>query len=148
MDDKLNSFIYEWQHCDTSYYSKPDEGNVFDEFTIESIKYLPLQTEQDIQLVKDTWNVEFYKDIDHLIYYQTGQRDGAPWEALGMFKNGFYFFLYAWCDFTGFGCQDGKSIYVSRDLQQIQNHAIDYNQRARAGIVEKVEKDIDWLPYT
>ena len=59
------------------------------------------------------------EDVEDVLASQDGQNDGDHWLALFRLKDSRYAFITAWCDYTGWGCQDGGHSWVSNDLEHI-----------------------------
>ncbi len=88
---------------------------------------MPLQTSLDgIDEVKSFWkdSKSFYDNLQEIFYFQTGQCDGDNWYVLGQFSNGVYFYINAWCDYTGFDCQSGIRVHCSKDLNLLKKMGI------------------------
>lgn len=47
------------------------------------------------------------EDIKHLHACLWGENDGPHWYWIIEFKDGSFGYLDAWCDYTGWGCQQG-----------------------------------------
>lgn len=58
-------------------------------------------------------------DVQRIVWMDEGQNDGDPWLALGELKDGRWFFLSAWCDYTGWDCQAGGSASVAKTFDDI-----------------------------
>lgn len=55
-------------------------------------------------------------DVKAILGVSEGQNEGDPWIMLGQLNDGRFFFLNAWCDFTGWDCQAGGEAYVAETL--------------------------------
>lgn len=69
---------------------------------------------------------------------RAGENDGDHWLCVGTLTDGRWFSLTAWCDYTGWGCQDGGEHYVdaTRDgaLKQLTiEEQVDLEQRGADG---------------
>lgn len=42
-------------------------------------------------------------DVEHIEAAYEGENDGDPWRIYGRLKDGRWFYLEAWCDYTGWG---------------------------------------------
>lgn len=52
-----------------------------------------------------------------------GENDGQPWMCYGLLKDGRYFYLEAWCDYTGWDCQSGGSVTVADSKEECETYA-------------------------
>lgn len=79
------------------------------------------------------------KDIIEVYWYKEGDNcniDEIPWHFIEKIKcknKEKYVYYTAWCDYTGFDCQGGIKMYVSKSLTKIIN----------LGIVHELLKKID-----
>ncbi len=67
---------------------------------------------------------DFPKNIQEHFWIRPGENDGDSWMACGVLTNGNYFFYTGGCDYTGFDCQGGMSLWVSNSWQSIVDHAM------------------------
>jgi len=58
-------------------------------------------------------------DVESIIASHDGENDGEHWEGIFKMKNGKFIFLAAWCDYTGWGCQDGGSFIEKNTLEEV-----------------------------
>lgn len=61
-------------------------------------------------------------EIDHVqsvIWSVEGENDGPSWRAVVRLLDGRCAYLDAWCDYTGWGCQDGGSAVLASDLDAL-----------------------------
>lgn len=72
-------------------------------------------------------------DIDSIITKDEGQNDGDPWLAVGTLKSGGYFFLTAWCDYTGWDCQAGGHSEEAPTLEHLIRFCMGDEDRQRLG---------------
>lgn len=63
-----------------------------------------------------------------------GQNDGESWIAILRCEDGTFAFLTAWCDYTGWGCQDGGDIYRSAGLRDLLLTHVGDDDRERLGM--------------
>jgi hypothetical protein len=66
----------------------------------------------------------FPTNIQDYFWIQPGENEGQDWIACGTLTNGAFFFYKGWCDYTGFDCQGGMDLYVSKSWANIVNHAM------------------------
>lgn len=68
---------------------------------------------------------DFPKNIQEFFWVRGGENDGDSWLAAGQLTNGAYFFYSGGCDYTGFDCQGGMNLWVSKSWKNIIDHAMD-----------------------
>lgn len=62
----------------------------------------------------------FYReDVEYVYGAREGENDGDEWLVYGKLRDGRYFYLSAWCDYTGWGCQEGGESFVSSDYHML-----------------------------
>ena len=66
----------------------------------------------------------FPTNIQEHFWIRPGENDGDDWLSCGVLNNGAYFFYTGGCDYTGFDCQGGMSLWVSNSWQNIVEHAM------------------------
>ena len=71
------------------------------------------------------------EDVAEVIASSEGENDGASWVAVFRLKDGRFAFLAAWCDYTGWGCQDGGDIYFADSLEHLIRWALGEGDRDR-----------------
>ena len=59
-------------------------------------------------------------DVKHLYACIPGHNDEDGWYWVVELKDGRFGLLWAWCDYTGWGCQDGGKWIGAKDLNDIQ----------------------------
>ena len=74
-------------------------------------------------------------DLEEAIAISNGENDETSWIGAFLLKDGRYLFLSAWCDYTGWGCQDGGDAQVASDLPTLIRYAMGNEERARLGVV-------------
>jgi hypothetical protein len=94
-----------------------------EEYPLDEIRR-PIVTETEAADAGD-----FPKNITEHFWIRPGQNDGDSWMACGALDNGAFFFFTGGCDFTGFGCQGGMSLWVSRSWANILEHAMTEEER-------------------
>ncbi len=67
---------------------------------------------------------DFPKNIRRHFWVSCGERDERPWISCGQLNNDAYFFYTGSCDYTGFDCQGGMRLYVSKKWENIVDHAM------------------------
>ena len=74
---------------------------------------------------------DFPKNISQWLWSSPGQNDENPWLLLCRLNTGAYAFYRAGCDYTGFDCQGGMELTVSKDLADVVENGMqnyDYEQ--------------------
>lgn len=74
------------------------------------------------------------EDVEVVLALRAGQNDGDSWLCLGQLKTGEFFFLTAWCDYTGWGCQDGGSISISDSLENLKQFGMTPDEKSDLGV--------------
>lgn len=70
-------------------------------------------------------------DVDEVIGIAEGENDGPGWIAVGRLRDGRWFRVSAWCDYTGWGCQEGGDSVVSATREGIIQFGMTEEERAR-----------------
>lgn len=120
-------------------------GDTEEGYGLEDIRR-PIVTEEEAADVGD-----FPKNIAEHYWVRPGQNDGDSWLACGVLTNGAYFFFRGGCDLTGFGCQGGMSLWVSRSWANIVEHAMDqeeYELYLAQTAVPPAEGEAPWVEPT
>lgn len=74
------------------------------------------------------------EDVEVVLALRAGENDGDPWLCLGQLKTGEFFFLSAWCDYTGWGCQDGGAITISDSLENLKQFGMTPDEKSDLGV--------------
>lgn len=74
------------------------------------------------------------EDVAAIYHVAEGQNDGDAWRCAGMFADGMFFYLEAWCDYTGWDCRAGGSITFSPTYEDMMRFGLDNRARAVFGI--------------
>ncbi len=85
-------------------------------------------------------------DVASIIKTSEGENDGASWLAVGTLKDGKFFFLSAWCDYTGWDCQAGGDAELSDTLDDLIRWRLGDDDRKRLGFELPAETDGAPLP--
>lgn len=85
-------------------------------------------------------------EINTLDRMEEGYNDGDPWLAVGTLKDGRYFFLSAWCDYTGWDCQAGGGSETADTLESLIRWHMGDDDRQRLGYTLPPETDGAPLP--
>jgi len=75
-----------------------------------------------------------HRDIRDVLASAEGENDCANWIALATLRDGRFAFISAWCDYTGWGCQDGGRVVVSSTFRELLQFGLDADERARLGL--------------
>lgn len=70
-------------------------------------------------------------DVAEILALSEGQNDEQSWFGAFRLKDGRFVFVSAWCDHTGWGCQDGGLARVAASLEDLKRLGIDDAVRAR-----------------
>ena len=73
---------------------------------------------------------KFPDNIAEFYWLHEGHNDEDKWECLCKLDNGNYAFYTAWCDYTGFDCQGGMKLIVSKDLKRLFYEGLTERSRA------------------
>lgn len=73
-------------------------------------------------------------DVSEVYAFQEGWNDGDDWLCVGRLSSGVYFFLTAWCDYTGWDCQSGGQAFVSEDLERLLRFGVSASDRRALGL--------------
>jgi hypothetical protein len=71
----------------------------------------------------------FPKNITEYYWIHEGENDEEPWMCLCKLTNDCYVFYSASCDYTGFDCQGGMKMIISKDKERLFNMGLTYRQR-------------------
>lgn len=53
------------------------------------------------------------EDVESISYHRDGEHDETNWLMCGRLHDGRWFYLEAWCDYTGWDCVAGGSVVVA-----------------------------------
>jgi hypothetical protein len=87
-----------------------------------------------------------FDDVATIIKTEEGANDGDSWLAVGVLKDGTFFFLSAWCDYTGWDCQSGGQSESADTLDNLIRWKMGDDDRARLGYTLPPETDGAPLP--
>lgn len=73
----------------------------------------------------------FPNNIKYFIWCQKGINDEKPWLLLCRLTNGKYAYFSASCDYTGFSCQGGMSLYISDTIEVLVDMAMSTREREK-----------------
>jgi hypothetical protein len=63
-------------------------------------------------------------DVTDVIAASDGENDGDGWILVARLRDARFAFVSAWCDYTGWGCQEGGYSIVSHDLEHLKQYGI------------------------
>ena len=73
---------------------------------------------------------KFPDNIAEFYWLHEGHNDEDAWQLLCKLDNSNYAFYTAWCDYTGFDCQGGMKLIVSKDLKRLLYEGLTERSRA------------------
>lgn len=73
-------------------------------------------------------------DVAQVIAALNGYNDGECWVGIFLMNDGVFLYVTAWCDFTGWGCQEGGTCNTASTLQEIINMSCTQDDRIRLGL--------------
>lgn len=74
----------------------------------------------DLKQIMEYENVK-KEDVKEVLACIFGENDGPGWHYILEMKDGSYIYLTGWCDYTGWGCQDGSSSVKGKTLDDIMD---------------------------
>jgi hypothetical protein len=72
--------------------------------------------------------------VAEVIAADEGQNDGDSWVMVGRLTDGRFFFLSAWCDYTGWDCQSGGDVQVADTLENLIRWCLGDKDRERLAL--------------
>ncbi len=72
---------------------------------------------------------DFPKNITEYYWIHEGENDEEPWMCLCKLSNDCYVFYSASCDYTGFDCQGGMEMIISKDKERLFTMGLTDKQR-------------------
>lgn len=108
------------------------------------LRHIPVVTEQ-----ADAG--DFPSNITEHFWIRPGRNEGDSWISCGVLSNGNYFFYTGGCDYTGFDCQGGMSLWVASSWQIIVDHAMSeaqYDLYVEQTAVPPSEGEAPWPELT
>lgn len=81
--------------------------------------------------------------VTEIIVISEGENDGDSWLIVGKLTDGRYFFLTAWCDYTGWDCRSGGNADVGLTLEDVIVHGLGDDDRKRLGFNLNLQKTIN-----
>ena len=88
----------------------------------------------------------FPNNITEYYYVREGWNDGDAWECMCKLDNDCYVFYSANCDYTGFDCQGGMNLIISKSQKSLFYTGITDAQRYRilsSNVVTESDRDED-----
>lgn len=76
----------------------------------------------------DTFDIT---DVVDIVASSEGENDGESWMMAGKLSDGRFFFLDAWCDYTGWDCQSGGDAQVADTLDNLIRFGMTESARER-----------------
>lgn len=78
----------------------------------------------------------FREDVVEIAGAEEGLNDGEEWRIYGRLGDGRWFYLEAWCDYTGWDCQAGGDAWVAGTRQEIEKFGLTRSARLVFGVPE------------
>jgi hypothetical protein len=66
----------------------------------------------------------FPKNIAETYWIHEGSNDDEAWKCLCKLTNGFYAYYEASCDYTGFDCQGGMELHLTKDNKKLYEYLV------------------------
>lgn len=83
-----------------------------------------------------------FADVDRVLFEHEGEPDEDHWLLLASLRSGGYGFVAAWCDYTGWGCQEGGEGGVVETLKAACDRLLgvvpSYYPERRAAVAAKL----------
>jgi hypothetical protein len=70
-------------------------------------------------------------DVEEIVAISAGENDEESWVGVFRLRDGRFAFVSAWCDYTGWGCQDGGLARLASNLDDLKRLGVDDKARAR-----------------
>jgi hypothetical protein len=109
------------------FFFLDNEKSECNEYTYDKICLTLFNSKMKSEKI-DMSETKIPRDILKVFWYKEGKNDEEPWYFIGKIKckdKNKYVYYQAWCDYTGFDCQGGMKMYVSRSLTKILSMAIE-----------------------
>lgn len=71
------------------------------------------------------------EDVAELAGISEGENDGDHWVCYGRLHDGRWFYLNAWCDYTGWGCQAGGTSELRATREECERLSLTESDRLR-----------------
>ena len=65
---------------------------------------------------------DFPNNIAETYWIHEGENDGEAWKCLCKLTNDFYAYYEASCDYTGFDCQGGMRLHLTKDARKLYEY--------------------------
>lgn len=79
-------------------------------------------------------------DVDEVYFADDGENDGKDWVIAGRLKDGRFFGLRAYCDYTGWDCCAGGHARIARSYDEMIWFALEPDERERFGLARHREE--------
>ena len=113
---------YDWQEA-FGYAGEPEtHGSV-------NISAVPGELQHDDFLTPIT-----REDVVELGAMSEGENDEQSWMCYGRVLDGRWFYLEAWCDYTGWDCQAGGSVTFAATREECERFALTDEARQRMNV--------------
>lgn len=74
------------------------------------------------------------EDVYKIFGIRPGENDEEEWLIYGKLKDGRWFYLEAWCDYTGWDCQAGGSVTIANSRDEIERFGMGKENRRILGV--------------
>lgn len=70
-------------------------------------------------------------DVKEIIALVNGENDGFEWVGIFLLNNGLYVAAFGSCDYTGWDCQGGSTLFFASSLENAIQFGLNSDQRER-----------------
>ena len=75
------------------------------------------------------------QDVVEIAGISEGENDDLSWMIYGLLEDGRWFFIDAWCDYTGWDCQAGGTVTIADSREECERFALTDDARNRMAVV-------------
>jgi hypothetical protein len=79
------------------------------------------------------------EDVEEIAGISEGENDEEDWRIYGRLKDGRWFYLEAWCDYTGWDCRAGGHVKIARTREECERYALTDRARQKFGLPTPTE---------
>jgi hypothetical protein len=80
------------------------------------------------------------EEVAEVVRFHDGERDYESWYLVLRMKDGRWCHVTAWCDYTGWGCQEGGDHYFASTEEELVRTCLDQSARRTLGYEETPEE--------
>lgn len=100
--------------------------NIVSNYNWENVfNYAPLKNQEETYLTSD---------IALVVSAIDGENDEENWVGVFLMKDGKFLYITAWCDYTGWGCQEGGSSSIFDSYNDVVNFGCSSDDRDRLNL--------------